>query len=82
MRDGLSPLHHSTSLPFIYRNLTPCAFPQLGLGDGGMYTLWAGFMVVSELLMVLVWWKGGAWREKEVEREKAHELKREQQARA
>ncbi|KAF7799395.1 hypothetical protein EIP86_010627 [Pleurotus ostreatoroseus] len=55
---------------------------QLGLGDGGMYTLWAGFMVVSELLMVLVWWKGGAWREKEVEREKAHELKREQQARA
>ena len=49
------------------------------MGDGGMYTLWAGFMVVSELLMVLVWWKGGVWREKAVEREKAHELKREQQ---
>ncbi|OBZ71307.1 hypothetical protein A0H81_08577 [Grifola frondosa] len=34
------------------------------IGDGGMYSLWGGIMVVSELLILLVWWKGGEWREK------------------
>ncbi len=40
-----------------------------------MYTLWAGIMVVSELLLVLVWWKGGEWREQAIEREAAQDLK-------
>lgn len=40
-----------------------------------MYTLWAGIMVVSELLLLLVWWKGGEWREKAVKREEAQSLK-------
>ena len=29
-----------------------------------MYSLWAGLMVLSELLILLVWWKGGQWRQK------------------
>ncbi|RDX46519.1 vacuolar DHA amino acid exporter [Lentinus brumalis] len=37
---------------------------QTAIGDGGMYSLWAGLMLLSELLILLVWWKGGAWRAK------------------
>ncbi|KAJ8496947.1 hypothetical protein ONZ51_g803 [Trametes cubensis] len=37
---------------------------QVSIGDGGLYTLWGGIMLLSELLILLVWWKGGAWREK------------------
>ncbi|KAH9891990.1 MFS general substrate transporter [Cubamyces lactineus] len=36
----------------------------VAIGDGGLYTLWGGIMILSELLILLVWWKGGAWREK------------------
>ncbi|KAH9912334.1 MFS general substrate transporter [Epithele typhae] len=34
------------------------------IGDGGLYSLWAGLIVLSEALLLLVWWKGGAWRQK------------------
>ena len=44
---------------------------QLGIGDGGLYTLWAGLTVLSELLILLVWWKGGNWRQSAIEREEA-----------
>ncbi len=37
---------------------------QTAIGDGGMYSLWAGLMLLSELLILLVWWKGGEWRAK------------------
>ncbi|KAI9064704.1 vacuolar DHA amino acid exporter [Trametes sanguinea] len=37
---------------------------QQSIGDGGLYSLWAGLMLLSELLILLVWWKGSAWREK------------------
>ncbi|TFK81569.1 vacuolar DHA amino acid exporter [Polyporus arcularius HHB13444] len=37
---------------------------QNAIGDGGMYSLWAGLIFLSELLILLVWWKGGAWRAK------------------
>ncbi|KAI1789395.1 vacuolar DHA amino acid exporter [Ganoderma leucocontextum] len=37
---------------------------QDAIGDGGLYSLWAGLMVLAEILVLLVWWKGGAWREK------------------
>ncbi|OSX56433.1 hypothetical protein POSPLADRAFT_1160028 [Postia placenta MAD-698-R-SB12] len=44
---------------------TEIAVPlQNSIGDGGLYSMWAGLMVVSELLILLVWWKGGQWREK------------------
>ncbi|OCH91100.1 vacuolar DHA amino acid exporter [Obba rivulosa] len=47
------------------------AIPLQGLiGDGGLYSLWAGLMVIAELLIVLVWWKGAAWREVAEGREK------------
>ncbi|KAL4249199.1 MFS transporter superfamily protein [Abortiporus biennis] len=35
---------------------------QSAIGDGGLYSLWAGLMVVSEALILVVWWKGGEWR--------------------
>ncbi|KZT67114.1 MFS general substrate transporter [Daedalea quercina L-15889] len=34
------------------------------LGDGGLYTLWGGLIILAELLIVLVWWKGRQWRER------------------
>ncbi|PIL35228.1 MFS general substrate transporter [Ganoderma sinense ZZ0214-1] len=37
---------------------------QDAIGDGGLYSLWAGLMVLAEVLILLVLWKGGAWREK------------------
>ncbi|KAI0629848.1 vacuolar DHA amino acid exporter [Trametes polyzona] len=37
---------------------------QDAIGDGGLYSLWTGLMILSELLILLVWWKGGAWRQK------------------
>ncbi|KAF8517403.1 vacuolar DHA amino acid exporter [Hysterangium stoloniferum] len=43
---------------------------QDGLGDGGLYTLWAGIMVAMNVLVLLTLYKGGAWREAAEEREK------------
>ncbi|KAI0770423.1 vacuolar DHA amino acid exporter [Fomes fomentarius] len=37
---------------------------QNAIGDGGSYTLWGGLMLLSEVLMLLVWCKGAAWRDK------------------
>lgn len=44
---------------------------QDAIGDGGLYTIWAGLMVVTELLILLVIWKGGKWRDAAIEREEA-----------
>ncbi|KAI5121067.1 hypothetical protein M0805_008581 [Coniferiporia weirii] len=44
---------------------------QDALGDGGLYTLWAGLLVVSGLLIMLVIWKGKEWREADAAREEA-----------
>ncbi|KAH9846411.1 MFS general substrate transporter [Lenzites betulinus] len=47
---------------------TPCGcrgpFLHDAIGDGGLYSLWTGLMILAELLILLVWWKGGAWRQK------------------
>ncbi|KAG1729679.1 MFS general substrate transporter [Suillus lakei] len=40
------------------------------IGDGGLYTLWAGLLVVAECMILLVTYKGKKWREASVEREK------------
>ena len=42
---------------------------QDSIGDGGLYTMWAGLMVLSELILLLALWKGGKWREMAIERE-------------
>ncbi len=34
-----------------------------------MYTIWGIIMVATELLILLVVWKGGKWREQAEERE-------------
>jgi hypothetical protein len=36
-----------------------------------MYTLWAGVVVVAELMILLVAWKGQKWREAAEKSEKA-----------
>ncbi|KAJ8597215.1 vacuolar DHA amino acid exporter [Rhizopogon salebrosus TDB-379] len=43
---------------------------QDSIGDGGLYTLWAGVIVVTECLILLVLYKGRKWREASVEQEK------------
>ncbi|KAH9910482.1 major facilitator superfamily domain-containing protein [Fomitopsis serialis] len=36
------------------------------IGDGGLYSLWGGLTFLCELLILLVWWKGGRWRERAI----------------
>lgn len=43
--------------------------------SGWMYTIWGIIMVVTELLILLVIWKGGKWRERAEEREARSRLK-------
>lgn len=57
MRDCLPTIPHDT-----YHET------QESIGDGGLYSLWGGLTLISELLIVLVWWKGGHWREKAIAR--------------
>lgn len=45
---------------------------QNALGDGGLYTLWAGIMVLASLMVLLTIRKGGEWRLKAIERERQH----------
>ncbi|KAF8802129.1 MFS general substrate transporter [Phlegmacium glaucopus] len=53
---------------------TELAVPmQDGLGDGWLYTIWSSVMLMSGLLTLLVWWKGGRWREEAEAREAEHE---------
>ena len=52
-----------------WRSLTCCEtshalITQNAIGDGGLYSLWDGLMVLAEVLILVVWWKGGAWRQK------------------
>jgi hypothetical protein len=42
---------------------------QNALGDGGLYTAWAGILVVVELLVLLVIRKGESWRKESEENE-------------
>lgn len=35
---------------------------QNALGDGGLYTIWAGLLLICEALIVLLIWRGGQWR--------------------
>ncbi|KAG1865633.1 MFS general substrate transporter [Suillus tomentosus] len=50
---------------------TEIAVPlQDSIGDGGLYTLWAGLMVITNCIILLVLYKGRKWREASAEREK------------
>lgn len=50
---------------------TEAAVPlQNSIGDGWLYTLWAGILVLCGLLLLLVQQRGGAWREAADERER------------
>ncbi|THH21574.1 hypothetical protein EW146_g47 [Bondarzewia mesenterica] len=42
---------------------------QNSIGDGGLYTLWTGLLIICELLILLVLYKGERWREMAEERE-------------
>ncbi|KAG2157590.1 MFS general substrate transporter [Suillus bovinus] len=43
---------------------------QAAIGDGGLYTLWGGIMVIMEILTLAVFYKGKKWREACEERDK------------
>ncbi|KIJ09032.1 Drug:H+ antiporter-1 family protein [Paxillus involutus ATCC 200175] len=43
---------------------------QDAMGDGGLYTLWAGLMLLAELMILLVLYRGKQWREASIEKEK------------
>ena len=43
---------------------------QQSIKDGGLYSLWAGLLVVMELMILLVLWKGQRWREEDERRER------------
>ncbi|KAF9220514.1 vacuolar DHA amino acid exporter [Gyrodon lividus] len=40
------------------------------MGDGGLYTLWACVMLIGELMILLVLYKGKQWRQASIEKEK------------
>lgn len=42
---------------------------QDAIGDGGLYTLWAGLMLLAELMILLVLYKGKQWREADIDAE-------------
>ncbi len=42
------------------------------IGDGGLYSLWAGLLVVMELMILLVIRRGQRWREEAEKRERTH----------
>ncbi|KAG2109883.1 vacuolar DHA amino acid exporter [Suillus discolor] len=58
--DLLYPTHADASLFSV----------QDALGDGGLYTAWAGILVVMELMVMLVLHKGELWRRESEERER------------
>lgn len=53
-------LNHDVRILILFQN---------SIGDGGMYTLWAGLIAIAELMIVLVLWRGSKWRDEAVERE-------------
>lgn len=48
---------------------------QNAMGDGGLYTLWGGLMAIAELLILLVIWKGGKWRETAIAKEASRQVR-------
>jgi len=42
------------------------------IGDGGLYSLWAGLLVIMELMILLAIWRGQRWREEAEKRERKH----------
>jgi hypothetical protein len=45
-------------------------FLQDAIGDGGLYTIWAGVMIIAEMFILLVLYQGGKWRERGEEKER------------
>lgn len=45
---------------------------QDAIGDGGLYTAWAGLLLLAELMILLVLYKGRGWRETSNEEERRH----------
>ena len=61
-----------------FRGVAAFAFTEMAvplqdsLGDGGLYTLWAGILVLCELAILLVRLRGGTWRESADELEESN----------
>jgi hypothetical protein len=48
------------------------------VGDGGLYSIWAGVIVFLELLIVLVMVKGATWRSQHEHRPEQTQIQKEQ----
>ncbi|EJT99833.1 MFS general substrate transporter [Dacryopinax primogenitus] len=53
---------------------------QNAIGDGGLYSLWAGLTVLSLVLILVTERWGGSWRERGVEREERRKEEKERKA--
>ena len=58
------PLQVRSRCGRVWEHMVIASTGQESIGDGGLYTLWGGLTLISELLILLVRWKGGQWREK------------------
>ena len=55
------------------RNVPHLVIIQDSIGDGGLYTLWGSLMLLAELMILLVLWKGKQWREASIDAEKQND---------
>ena len=49
---------------FLWRRLIDSPLPQNSIGDGGLYTFWAGLLAIVDILILLVFKFGKQWRER------------------
>lgn len=45
---------------------------QNAMGDGGLYSMWAGILLIMEGMLFLVIWNGKHWREEAEREERSH----------
>ncbi|KAI0768871.1 MFS general substrate transporter [Irpex lacteus] len=45
---------------------------QNSIGDGGLYSVWAGITLLASFALFMVIWKGAEWRQSAIDRENRH----------
>lgn len=44
------------------------------IGEGGLYSLWAGIAIVAEIAVLVTCWKGGRWRKEATKSENGQSI--------
>ncbi|KAF9558957.1 MFS general substrate transporter [Agrocybe pediades] len=60
---------------FAFMSIEAAVPLQDNLGDGGMYSVFAGLLLINSLIILLLWWKGAQWREEAEAYEKERALR-------